>query len=243
MNYIIRSQAEKELYHHGVLGMKWGIRRYQPYPKGHKGGKEINEAAEKKRKIAKEIKKTPYTFDGRWGDKKDQTKNVARLDELLEPARKNLKQAKKEYEKSYKIATDFFNSKEYEKYKDQRVKEYMSETDYTSKADVLGQLYDYNDDLLAFDRYCADHNIDQQKLREKIEGAEIEYKKAMKTEVNKLLGEYGNMKYKPSKKEDVAVLYNVKNVSDKALSIIEDLDNQKRWGSRSGLAQEAARGY
>lgn len=52
-----------ELNHHGILGMKWGIRRFQPYPKDYEGkGKEIGDAKRSAKDIQKDLNKAEKAY-------------------------------------------------------------------------------------------------------------------------------------------------------------------------------------
>lgn len=91
-----------ELYlaHHGILGQKWGIRRFQPYPKGYHGdGK----------------------FTGKLTDKAKQIRNVAQLNAITVKNRakqaigKNRAFDNVEDVQDTKIARDFINSDEHKR--------------------------------------------------------------------------------------------------------------------------------
>ena len=65
MQYYAIGDTGFTISHHGILGMHWGIRRFQPYGKGgydRKGGKTGKEIGEAKQ-ISSKIRRNATTFD------------------------------------------------------------------------------------------------------------------------------------------------------------------------------------
>ena len=99
-----------ELYHHGVLGMHWGIRRYQPYGHGgykpdHKGKfegtkKEAREHAKEIKQDLKEAKRNIY----------EKAKDVTILGRALKYADKNADQMTRKFDRV--TAKTKFNGKD-----------------------------------------------------------------------------------------------------------------------------------
>lgn len=104
------NEFSTELCHYGIAGMKWGIRRFQPYPKEYRGdGKVVGEAAKAaKRERHNAIAKATLAGINVKSTKKHYAKAVKdRIVKGGDQAKANVRTARQDYEywqKQYKQA-------------------------------------------------------------------------------------------------------------------------------------------
>jgi hypothetical protein len=112
-------ESSNDIYHHGILGMRWGIRRFQPYLHG-KHGKEVGEAAK--------VKSRRKSVAAKWREKqKTKAKNIAAKEQITKAKTKSNKAKLDEYRSKQELKKAKSADKESRKpTKDTRKPEYRN---------------------------------------------------------------------------------------------------------------------
>ena len=173
----ITEQYNNEIYHYGVKGMKWGVRR--------------------DRKSAQKFAKNYYKETKRDGHSANAQRKLATSDTISELYnRSDVKKARDEIRKYDNIQKDFYsNTKLLDKYQRKCAKAVSDKYDISFEDALRGYKnddFDQGDDN-TFDTWLKDTG----KLRSYYDGvskANTQYRKVCREVVDQYLGEYGDMR-------------------------------------------------